>query len=285
MAGAVAMPLHDEPSGAVAVYTVLMTAITIGVLAYWLLSANERRRGPLLPLLLLGGFLSAVMEPVLDNLILYWYPPHNSLQAFDAWGRSIPWFVPIGYAWYCGALPYVAFRIFERGTSTRRIWQLLGAVVLVDALAISTAGWLGTSGFYGNQPFNPWGTYPLWWPAVDGPHVMVGGAILCLLVPRLRGRSRAVLVAVPTLTLALVTGLCTWPIALALNSGWSDVPTHIAGAVTLVIGGALVWATTRIVAVGHGRTPFTRWAGSGSVGAGSVLSGTVNSPQPTTTRS
>lgn len=250
-ANAPTMPIHHEPATAYAVYTVLMTAITVGLLVYYATSKSERKLGPLLPLLLAGGAISALYEPVFDNLILYWYPPHNSFQAFAMWGRSIPWFVPIGYAWFCGALPYLAYRIYRRGVTARQVWQLLAVVMVIDAVAISTAGWLHTSGFFGSQPFNLWGEYPLWWAGIDGPHVIVGGAILYLLIPRLQGRSLAVLLLVPTFTLGLIAGVCAWPVALALHSGWSDVPTHIAGALTFAFGMALVWVATKVVAGGR----------------------------------
>jgi hypothetical protein len=245
------MPIHHEPKTAYAVYTVLMTVITVGLLVYYATSKSERKHGPLLPLLLAGGAISALYEPVFDNLILYWYPPHNSFQAFAMWDRSIPWFVPIGYAWFCGALPYLAYRVYRRGVTARQVWLLLAAVMVIDAAAISTAGWLGTSGFFGNQPFNLWGKYPLWWAGIDGPHVIVGGAILYLLIPRLQGRSLAVLLLVPTVTLGLIAGVCAWPVALALHSGWSDVPTHIAGAATFALGMGLVWLATQVVAGGR----------------------------------
>jgi hypothetical protein len=72
---------------------------------------------------------------------LVWYPPHQSLGAYQAFGRTIPIFVPIGYAW----------------------------------------------GLYGRPPLDIAG-YPLWWAAFDGSDVILGGAVVLLLLPRLKGR-------------------------------------------------------------------------------------------------
>jgi hypothetical protein len=80
--------------------------------------------------------------------------------------------------------------------------------------------------------------------------VIVGGAILYLLIPRLKGRSLWVLLLVPTFTLGLIAGVCAWPVALALNSGASDLPAHIAGAATFALGIGLVWIATKFVAAG-----------------------------------
>jgi hypothetical protein len=53
----VAMPIHRAPETSYAVYTVLMAALTAGMLLWWALS-SERRRGPVLPLMLVSGALS-----------------------------------------------------------------------------------------------------------------------------------------------------------------------------------------------------------------------------------
>src|SRR5947209_2797749 len=98
----VPMPIHAAPQTGYVVYTALMAAITGGLLVWW---AARRRGDALLPLMLAGGALSAAFEPLYDNLVLFWYPPHQQLWAFHAFNRTVPIFVVIGYAWFCGGLP------------------------------------------------------------------------------------------------------------------------------------------------------------------------------------
>ncbi|MHB8694356.1 MAG: hypothetical protein ACYDHH_24215 [Solirubrobacteraceae bacterium] len=241
-----AMPIHQAPETAFVVYTVLMSATTVGFGLWWLLS-SKRSRGPALPLLLAGGALSSLLEPFLDNVVLVWYPPHQNLGAYHAFGRTVPIFVPIGYAWFCGGLLYLAARFLARGVSAKQVWGLLGAVAVIDFVAIGLTTWIGVMGFYGKPPLDVAG-YPLWWAAFDGSDVILGGAIVLWLLPRLHGRARLWLLAIPSLVLGAVSGAVGWPITTALHSHWSAAAKLVAAAITIGLGCAIVYGVARWVA-------------------------------------
>jgi hypothetical protein len=190
-------------------------------------------------LLLAGGAIAAVCEPVFDNLVLFWYPPHQQLEAFHAFGRTIPICVVIGYAWFCGGLPYLAFRLFQRGISVRGVWALAGIVLLIDFLAIGLTSWIDIAGFYGGQPFDVAG-YPLWWGAVDTANVALGGAVLYYLVPRLRGVRRLYLLLIPTWVTGATAVAVGGPVSIALNSRWSMAGKVIAALATIGLGLGIV---------------------------------------------
>jgi hypothetical protein len=237
------MPVRSSPDPALVVYTVLMIAITGGFLVYWLLTPAERRVGPALPVLLIGGALSGLMEAWLDNVVLVGYPPQQSLPVLDAFGRSVPIFVPIGYAWFCGGLLYLIARSYGRGVTARKVWTLYGAIVIVDFVAIGLSSWIGILQFFGHPPMDILG-YPLWWAGIDGLDVVLGGAIVFVLLQRLRGRDQLWLVLVPSIALGAAAGLVGWPISTALNSGWS-MPAKYACAVASI---ALSLATVKFLA-------------------------------------
>jgi hypothetical protein len=251
------MPIHSAPRTAFVVYTVLMAAVTGGLLLWWFLS-RERSRGFALPLLLAGGAISSLLEPFLDNVVLVWYPPHQNLGAYQAFGRTVPIFVPIGYAWFCGGLLYFAARMYERGIRARQVWGLLGAVAVIDFVAIGLTTWIGVMGFFGGPPLDIAG-YPLWWAAFDGPDVILGGAVVLLLLPRLEGRQQLWLLVIPSLVLGGVSGAVGWPITTALHSQWSSGAKLIAAAMTIGLGCAIVHSVARRVAsaeaVESARTP------------------------------
>jgi hypothetical protein len=234
----VSMPIHPERKTDFVIYTVLMAVLTGGVLVWWWRSA-ERRQGIALPLLLLGGAVSVVCEPVFDNLVLFWYPPHQQLEAFHAFGRSIPICVVIGYAWFCGGLPYLASRLFQRGMSTRGIWALAGVVFVIDFVAVGLTSWLKIAGFYGGQPFDVAG-YPLWWGAVDTANVALGGALLYYLLPRLRGARRLYLLLIPTWVTGATAVAVAGPVEIALNSRWSMAGKTAAALATVALGLGIV---------------------------------------------
>lgn len=214
------MPVRAAPGQALVVYTVLMITLTVLFAAFWLVSERERRSGPALPILLVGGAISGLMEPWLDNVVLVGYPPHQNLPVIHAFSRSVPLFVPIGYAWFCGGLLYIVARLFQSGVSARRIWALYGAIAIVDFVAIGLSSWIGVLQFFGHPPMNI-GGYPLWWAGIDGLDVVLGGTIVFALLHGLRGRRRLWLALVPSISLGACAGLVGWPISTALNSGWS----------------------------------------------------------------
>jgi hypothetical protein len=220
LAAAPPMPIRDAPDTALVVYTALMAIVTAAFLLYWLLTPAERRIGPALPLLLLGGALSGLMESWLDNVVLVGYPPEQNLPVLQSFGRSVPIFVPIGYAWFCGGLLYVVARAYQRGVTARRVWQLYAVIALIDFVAIGLSSWIGILEFYGDPPMNI-GGYPLWWAGIDGLDVVLGGALVLLALRHLQGRSQAWLVLVPSIALGAAAGIVGWPVSTAINSGWS----------------------------------------------------------------
>ena len=234
-----AMPIHAAAQSGFTVYTVLMAVLTGGLLAGWALSGKHRREHAVFPLLLAGGALSAICEPVFDNLVLFWYPPHQQLSAFHAFGRTIPICVVIGYVWFCGGLPYLAYTLIKRGATVRGLWALAAVVFVIDFVAIGLTSWLNIAGFYGGQPFNVAG-YPLWWGAVDTANVLLGGALLYYLIPRLRGARRLYLLLIPTWVTGATAVAVAGPVAIALNSRWSMAGKSVAALVTVGLGFGIV---------------------------------------------
>jgi hypothetical protein len=219
------MPIRQAPETALIVYTALMVAVTAAFVTYWALTPSERRVGPALPMLLLGGALSGLMEAWLDNVVLVGYPPHQNLPVIHAFNRSVPLFVPIGYAWFCGGLLYLVARSYQRSVSAIKVWTLYGAIAVIDFVAIGLSSWVGILQFFGRPPMNI-GGYPLWWAAIDGLDVILGATIVFVLLHHLRGRAQAWLVLVPSIALGSCAGLVGWPISTALNSSWSTTAKY-----------------------------------------------------------
>jgi hypothetical protein len=208
--------------------------VTTGFLVWWLLTPRVRRVGVALPLLLVGGAISGLMEAWLDNVVLVAYPPHQNLPVLHAFGRSVPAFVPIGYAWFCGGLLYPVARVYQRGVDARTVWSLYGAIAVVDFVAIGLSSWLGILRFFGHPPMDVLG-YPLWWAGIDGLDVVLGGAIVFALLDRLRGARQAWLLAVPPVALGAASGVVGWPISTALNSSWSMGAKYACAAASIAL--------------------------------------------------
>lgn len=238
------LPVKSAPETAFAIYTALMALTTAGFLGWWVKS--ERKRGPALPLIILGGALSGLMEAWLDNVVLYRWPPHQNLAAFEAFGRTVPMFVPIGYAWFCGALLYVVARRFQRGVTVRQVWAILGIVAVVDFVAIGLSAWIGVSDFFGDPPLKV-ADYPIWWAAFDGCDVLIGGALVWFLLPRLKGLEQLWLVLVPPISLGAASGAVGWPVSTAINSQWSPTGKLLCALATIGLALAITHFLARLL--------------------------------------
>ena len=229
------MPVMPAVQPAGTIFLAGTCVIMATILLWWALGGERKRRGWIMPLVFAGTALSAVMiEPIYDNTLLYWYPDENSLAFFRAYGRTIPWYVPLGYAWFFGGTAYAVWRVIEGGATAARIWQLFAATVFVDWLAVSICEWLDLSAFYGNQPFHQFGS-PLWFSFCDATGGFVLGAAMSAFIPHLHGPKRLWLLLLPSFTYASTLGSTTAPVSLALNSGWAAPLVWVGGAATMAM--------------------------------------------------
>jgi hypothetical protein len=226
------MPVREAPQATLVTYTVLMVLLTLGFFTWWAL--GERKRGPALPLFLVGGALSGLMEPWLDNVVLVGYPIHQITPVFTAFERNVPIFVPIGYAWFCGGLLYVLYRAFERKFDARRIWTLYGIIAVVDFVAIGLSAWLGILDFFGDPPMKIAG-FVVWWAGIDALQIVLGATLAVFLVPRLRGLQQLWFVLIPSVVLGAAAGIVGWPISTAINSGWPMWAKYVCALVSIGI--------------------------------------------------
>jgi hypothetical protein len=229
------MPVMAAPPVAGMAFLVGTISIMSALLLWWAFAGERKRQGWVLPLVFAGTALSAMMiEPIYDNTLLYWYPDSNDLAFFRGYGRTIPWYVPLGYAWFFGGSAYLVWRIIEGGATASRIWALFAGTVVVDWLAVSICEWLGLSAFYGNQPFHIFGS-PLWFSFCDATGGFVLGAALAIFMPYLQGVRRLWLLILPSFTYASTLGSTTAPVSLALNSGWSTPVVWASGTATMLL--------------------------------------------------
>jgi hypothetical protein len=155
--------------------------------------------------------------------------------------------VPIGYAWFFGGNAYVLWRLFQRGLTRTQILGLFGVVVVIDALATSTATWLNISGFFGPQPFL-WGGVNVWFSFADATGVIVGATVLYVLAPRLRGWRWLWLLVTPTISYGAVLGGVCSPVTLGLHSDWTTAGRWLGGAATIALCCIVAYACSHVTA-------------------------------------
>jgi hypothetical protein len=208
-------------------------------------------KGPLLLYCIAGGAFAATMEPIVDVLGLVYLKENNALGTFTVLDRTMPLYICFVYPWYVGGLGYLAYKLFDRGITTKGLFQLWALDAVADVFLESPGILLHTYSYYGHQPFNPWG-FPMWWAFVNPVMPMVSGMLIYKLLPHLRqGPSWRLLGIVPLIPMAdgLANGATAWPMWIALNqTDVSYVWTSLAGLVCLGLALYAVWMISLVVA-------------------------------------
>jgi len=244
----IAMPEHIAPEPAGTIFLTGTIVIIIALHIWWLFSGEYKKHGWTMPLVFIGtGFSAILIEPIFDNTLLYWYPAINDLGVFQAYERTIPWYVPLGYSWFFGGTAYLLQRSFVNGISASKIWRLFALVVFTDWIAVSICEWLDLSAFYGNQPFHLIGS-PVWFSFCDAIGAFVLAAALYKFLPHMHGARKLWLLILPTFTYGGTLGSVTSPISLALNSDWSTALTWGAGLATILLCCLTVWTIIQFAA-------------------------------------
>lgn len=75
------------------------------------------------PIFLGGGVLGMFIEPLLDHFGGVWWPTHGDWEVSSMAGVNVPLLVVMVYPWILGGQAYVAYRAFERGMTSKRLWQ------------------------------------------------------------------------------------------------------------------------------------------------------------------
>jgi hypothetical protein len=119
-------------------------------------------------------------------------------------------------------------------------------IAVTDFLAIGSCHWLEVAGFYGSSMLRVAG-YPLWWAPFDVVIVCGGGTLLLALRPFLRCWYRILIVTIPLVMTALVTGLFSPLITTALRDQCSAPGMVAASLGTLAIGAGVLFVTGKIV--------------------------------------
>lgn len=188
------------------------------------------------PVLLLGGVIGILVEPILDYMGGVWWPKEGDLEAFTALGVNIPWLVVLVYPWILGWEAYYSYRLFSQGATVRQLWRLVALCALID-IAIETIGIRGLNAYayFGTQPLNPWGL-PLWYVPCNALGAIVAGALVYALRRRLTGIR--VLMALPLMPMSFagVYAAIGWPCWVSLNSDWPQAVAHLCGLATFAMG-------------------------------------------------
>jgi hypothetical protein len=233
-----------DPTGQlVATYGTYALAL-VALVAVVRLCLRERVVWP--ALVLAGGTLTCLLEPLFDHLYGLWFPTVGQWTLFVTYGVHEPVWLPAAYLVVYGALPVAVVRLLRRDPGRRTVWRVYAALVVVAVVAeIGYIRVLGVYGYQDRQPFVVLG-YPLFLGFVNSMSALIGGLVLVRLVPLLRGAGLAALLTVPPMAFA-VDAIGSGFLYLAVRNS-ADPPRWALDltALTVVAGGVL---TVRLLAL------------------------------------
>ncbi len=202
---------NDVYSGAT---LVMFTAFTA-----WTVYQCWRAKSPTLLLILIGGTLCFLQEPIMDHVGAVWYPNINqSFTVFRAFNVSIPLWVIPGYGLFVGAVSVVLYRMMTTGMSIDTLWKFYFVVWILDLLLELPGLNLGTYIYFGNAPWTLLG-FPLTWAMTNTCIIVLTVGILVGFKDFFVGPKLFLIPVVVTMANAAAQAGTGYPIWLALNAG------------------------------------------------------------------
>jgi hypothetical protein len=190
--------------------------VAMGVLvaAFLVFAVYElvRGRGPLALILLVGGALSYLNEPMLDVLGPLWHPRPNQDVAINTFGPAPLWGLGI-YTVFFGGGTYVLYRLFRRGITMRGYWIGVAAFFAVNLAVEWPLLNAGMYRYYGFQeaPMTV-GGLPLYWLFVNAGAPLLSATLLLVAPQWFRGAKVLFAVLVPMCVYSAYSMSVSWPV-------------------------------------------------------------------------
>jgi hypothetical protein len=236
--------LHAPANGLLffAIFGVMALAAVAWSCWYVTRQPNSRTQVPILILMIVGAALATGVEATFDLLGKIHYAQNSEPMAYTAYGQHLPAHLIFGYIPFCGVLPVVLAQKMATGISRKGL-VVVALVTGVAGAGIDSLGALTNSwGYYGAAPSNLLGVAP---QMAGEP--LVASALLMLLVPLLSGPWRLLLVLLPGSVLASTYAFSGWPTYVVLYSSAPAWASWLAGGITLMLCGAIIWFVATLV--------------------------------------
>lgn len=265
---------HDAQLAVTVVTGAIVAAMFVYALVVW-----GRRRTPVPLLLLSGATLCAINEVPLDLLGQIYFPRHEAYEAYEAYGRVIPWWVVFAYTIFFGMLSVAMLAWLQRGVTLGRVWTGVGVICLCNALLEVTVLSTDVYFYFGYQPLRI-GDFPAVWLAINSLGVLTICVVVRTFAAYFVGRRVMLLVLVPPLCQIFGAWFGT-PHYLVLNSDAGHGAKTLAALATmglcLLVTAALVrFLVEHQTPVHPDRTPVREvsTAPAGAVDRGDVVGAT-----------
>lgn len=198
--------------------------------------------------ILFSGAMGAVIfEGAIDRGGNLWYAEDGAWPLVEYWGVHVPlWVAPV-YLWFIGGGSLWIIQRIRAGSRPRDFLVIFGGIAVADLLLeipIIKIAKLYT--YYGDtQPFysQDWFPLPLWFITTNRVFDLVPALLILVLMTA--SKSKWIILAIPPVmwgSMYVSYGFVTWPVISALQTGGSELETHLAATYTIVLGLATTFA-------------------------------------------
>lgn len=220
-------------------------------LALLLWGLRHRENFVIVAAMLLGGAITASIEPLLDVVTGALHPIVAQDAVFTFMGRGIPLWVIVCYSIYYGGFGALNLIAYNRGITRRGVWLWFLAPLLGDLLIEEVMLHYRLYLYYGNQPFVLI-RFPLYQPAGNSTGAILGVMTLFFLRPWLNAKKWrwfvAAAVVMPIGGVMGFNGVC-WPSYYAVHSNYPNWIVQACGVLTWALAALMVHGVSLLVAV------------------------------------
>ncbi len=210
----------------------LICYVLLAAFAVWTVFEAKRVRSAIPVLILLGGILTALQEPILGHVGAFWYPQIGPKPVLRAFNISLPLWAVAAYGLYVGGLSVLVHRKVAAGVTAKQLWTAYFLIWFFN-LGLELPGLhLHIYHYYGEQPFDVFG-FPMTWAMTNVTIPMFVSAVLVGYKDFLTGwRMLLILPMMPMMGIAAEGGT-GFPVWLAMNSNVGMPVKTFAACVTL----------------------------------------------------
>ena len=171
-------------------------------------------------LMVAGGLLCSLLEPMMDHLGHLWWPTNLPGPAFVGFNLNIPFLIPPCYVFFIAMTGYWAYLRMKDGLDVKGlflVWLLISFTdVIMEMPGTATKAYI----YYGDPSFKIFG-FPLAWGWINGTAMLTTGFLLWVLEPHLKGSNRLFMIPMVIVAMGASYGMTAWPYFISLN--W-DLP-------------------------------------------------------------
>jgi hypothetical protein len=227
------VPLPSPSSGLEAFWTTAQFIVAAAVLVFAVI-LNRRYRTVWPIMCVVGGALTAGIEPLIDVLCRVYWPHYRQLTDLSAFGRNVPmWTIPC-YAYLMGFSSIMIWYWTQRGAVTKQKIAGLWVLMLVAINALEPIGLSLHLYVYNGQHGLRFIRYPVWYSTMFASVFVMASALAYRIKAYMSGwRVAGVVMLTPMINLGLFCAI-GWPMFLALNGRTTSSVTDLCSVWVLI---------------------------------------------------